>query len=91
METTTTSVPSFEKPVVDVGPLAPEQKRRFRLRRSRTDRVLGGVCGGLAAELDVDASLLRIGLVVLTLLGAGSGVLIYVAAWALVPEDDDTA
>jgi phage shock protein PspC (stress-responsive transcriptional regulator) len=60
----------------------------FRLRRSKTDRMLGGVCGGLAESLGVDATLLRIGLVVLTLLGAGSTVILYAAVWLLAPETD---
>lgn len=61
---------------------------RFRLQRSRTDRMLGGVCGGLASSLGVDVTLLRIGLVALTVLGAGIGVVFYVAAWILAPEAD---
>nr|WP_275404282.1 PspC domain-containing protein [Pseudonocardia acidicola] len=58
------------------------------MRRSRTDRMLGGVCGGLAQSLGVDAALLRIGLVALTVLGAGSGAIIYLAAWILAPEEE---
>jgi phage shock protein PspC (stress-responsive transcriptional regulator) len=61
---------------------------RFRLRRSRTDRMIGGVCGGLAESLNIDATLLRIGLVALTVLGAGSGLVIYAAVWMLAPETD---
>ena len=45
-------------------------------------------CGGLAESLGVDAALLRIGLIALTLLGAGIGVVLYIAAWILVPEGD---
>jgi phage shock protein C len=60
----------------------------FRLHRSRTDRMIGGVLGGLAESLGVDATLLRVGLIALTLLGAGIGVVLYVAAWILVPEGD---
>jgi phage shock protein C len=71
---------------VPVGGPAPAPG--FRLHRSRTERMLGGVCGGLAESLGVDAALLRIGLVALTLLGAGIGVVLYVAAWILVPESD---
>jgi phage shock protein C len=66
----------------------PARPAGFRMHRSRTDRMLGGVCGGLAESLDVDAALLRIGLVALTVLGAGIGVVLYVAAWILVPEAD---
>jgi phage shock protein C len=66
----------------------PTRGTGFRMHRSRTDRMLGGVCGGLAESLGVDAALLRIGLIALTLLGAGIGVVLYVAAWILVPEAD---
>ncbi len=72
-------------------PAAPARGSRFTLRRSRTDRMLGGVCGGLAKSLDVDAALLRIGLVALTLVGFGLGAVIYLAAWILAPVDDSEA
>lgn len=71
----------------DVPPPAPAQ--RWTMRRSRSDRMLGGVCGGAARALDVDATLLRLGLVVLTVLGAGAGIVIYLAAWILVPLEDE--
>lgn len=64
------------------------QQPRFRLVRSRTDRMLGGVCGGLGKTLGVDPAMLRIGLVVLTVLAAGAGVVVYLAAWMLAPEED---
>jgi phage shock protein C len=68
------------------APADPPRTPAFRLQRSRTDRMLGGVCGGLAESLGVDAALLRIGLVVLTVLGAGIGIVLYLAAWILAPE-----
>lgn len=102
--TDTTATTSFDKlgdkhgeaarpPVASVpDPLGSGQasgpRPRFTLRRSRTDRMLGGVCGGLAESLDVDPALLRIGLIVATVLGAGIGVVFYVAAWILAPEAD---
>ncbi len=55
-------------------------------RRSRTDRMLGGVCGGAATALGVDATLLRVGLVAATILGFGAGAVIYVVCWIVVPE-----
>ena len=67
---------------------APARGAGFRLYRSRTDRMIGGVLGGLAESLGVDVTLLRVGLIALTLLGAGIGVVLYVAAWILVPEGD---
>ena len=57
----------------------------FRLRRSATDKMLGGVCGGLAADLGVDAALLRIGVLVLTLATGGAFALVYLAAWLIAP------
>lgn len=57
------------------------------LRRSRTDRMLSGVCGGIARTLGVDAALIRILLVAATLLGFGAGALVYLACWILMPQD----
>jgi phage shock protein C len=51
--------------------------------------MLGGVCGGLAESLGVDAAVLRIGLVTLTVLGMGVGVVLYAAVWLLAPETDE--
>lgn len=65
--------------------------RPIAFRRSRSDRMLGGVCGGAAAALGVDATLVRIGLVAATVLGFGAGIVIYLACWILVPEADAPA
>ncbi|MCE6994152.1 PspC domain-containing protein [Saccharothrix sp. S26] len=59
-----------------------------KLRRSRTDKMVAGVCGGAAEMLGVDAALLRILLVAATLFGVGAGAVLYLAAWILVPEAD---
>ena len=53
-----------------------------RLHRSRRDRMVGGVCGGIAHYLDVDPVLIRIAVVALTLSG-GLGVLAYVVVVSL--------
>lgn len=55
-----------------------------RVVRSGTDRMAGGVCGGLGAYSGVDAVLWRTGFVALTLVG-GSGVLLYLLLWVLLP------
>jgi phage shock protein C len=54
--------------------------------RSRTDRKLAGVCGGLAQYVNTDATLIRVLFVVLALLG-GPGLVIYLLMWILVPEE----
>lgn len=63
----------------------PRQERM--LRRSRSDRMLGGVCGGLAQYLGVDSLLVRLFFVVFAIL-AGSGLLVYLLFWILVPMED---
>jgi phage shock protein PspC (stress-responsive transcriptional regulator)/predicted membrane protein len=60
-----------------------------RLLRSRDDRVLGGVCGGLARYFNVDPLIIRIAFVALIFVG-GFAVAAYIAALLLVPEDDGT-
>jgi phage shock protein C len=57
-----------------------------KLYRSRTDRKLAGVCGGLAQYFKLDATLIRVLFVLLTVLG-GSGLLVYLAMWILVPDE----
>ena len=57
-----------------------------RLYRSREDRILGGVCGGLAEYLDADPSLIRL-LWVFAALVWGADILLYLAAWTIVPEE----
>ncbi len=57
-----------------------------RLYRSRQNRVLGGVCGGLADYLSADPAVVRLAWVAFSLLG-GAGVLLYLIAWIIVPEE----
>jgi phage shock protein PspC (stress-responsive transcriptional regulator) len=57
-----------------------------RLERSRSDRMLAGVCGGLARYFDIHPAVYRVGFVVLTLLG-GAGILIYAAAVLVIPKE----
>lgn len=55
-----------------------------RLYKSRTDRFICGVCGGLAEYLDVDPTLVRIATALLCT--TGTGVLIYIVAAIVMPE-----
>jgi len=59
------------------------------LRRSRENRMLGGVCAGIAHQLDVDALVIRIAAVVAGLVSGGAAALAYLVAWALVPPAVD--
>jgi phage shock protein C len=57
------------------------------MRRSFTDRVFAGVCGGLAASLRLNVWLLRALFVVLALLSMGTVALLYVVLWWLMPPE----
>jgi phage shock protein C len=57
-----------------------------RLFRSRKDRILGGVCGGMGNYFNLDPVLVRVIWVVL-LFAAGVGFLAYILAWIIVPEE----
>src|SRR6476646_2240091 len=63
-----------------------EQPGVRRLERSRSDRMLFGVSGGLARYFDIHPAFYRVGFVVLTLIG-GAGLLIYAAAALVIPDE----
>ena len=58
------------------------------LRRSRTDRMVAGVCGGLARTFGLDPALIRVLLVAATILGLGTGAVLYLVCWLVIPEED---
>jgi len=70
--------------------LPPESPEPRRLLRSRSDRVIGGVCGGLGRYFNLDPTIFRIGAVVLAFVG-GAGLLAYLAALLLIPSEDSPA
>jgi len=57
---------------------------RRRLYRSRTHRMLGGVCGGVAEYFGIDPTLIRLGWVLLAFHG---GIVAYLVAWLIIPEE----
>lgn len=62
------------------------------LRRSRANRQIAGVVGGLAEYFGVDPTLLRVAYVVISIVSAAfPGILVYVLLWLLVPEADEPA
>lgn len=56
-----------------------------RLYRSRTDRIIAGVCGGLGQYLGIDPTFLRIGFAVLAVLSLGITILLYLAMALIIP------
>ncbi|MPR00244.1 PspC domain-containing protein [Modestobacter sp. I12A-02628] len=86
-------VPPTTEPPTDVLPPAPgpaPRPGRPPLRRSRQDKVIGGVCGGLAEHTGIDALLWRVGAIALTFAG-GAGLLVYLLLWVLMPRAGSTA
>ncbi|MFB6241371.1 MAG: PspC domain-containing protein [Candidatus Nanosalina sp.] len=58
-----------------------------RLYRSETDRMLGGVCGGLAEVYDLDPALIR--LLTVLLIFSGVSPLLYLIAWLVIPSESE--
>lgn len=62
-----------------------------KLYRSRTDKMLAGVCGGWAKYLGANVAILRIAMVAGTFFTAGLAIPVYVAAWLLTPEQAENS
>ncbi len=81
--------PATEQPTTPPPPpnYPPTGAPRPPLRRSRSDRVIAGVCGGFARQYGIDPVLLRILVVVLTVFTGGAFALAYLVAWLVMPDE----
>jgi phage shock protein PspC (stress-responsive transcriptional regulator) len=71
------------------APNPPPQPPRDRpLTRSRSDRMLAGVAGGIARKYDFDPAYVRVAFVIITILSFGTSFVAYIVAWLVVPEAD---
>jgi phage shock protein C len=61
------------------------------LVRSRKDRMVAGVCAGIADYFGWDVTLVRVTVAVVSVITGGTGVLAYLAAWAIVPAEGEDA
>ena len=75
-----------ESTTTESGPDSRPVPEHTLLRRSYTDRMLGGVAGGLARYFGVDTMIVRIAFVVLTVVG-GAGIPLYLAGLLLIPDE----
>jgi phage shock protein C len=57
-----------------------------RLTRPRNNRMIAGVCAGLALHYGWDLNMVRILTAIITFFSAGTGIIIYLAAWVIIPE-----
>lgn len=61
-----------------------------RLYRTLNDKVIAGVCGGIAKHLDVDPVLVRLIYILLTFAtGLGPGLIVYIIAWVVIPAEPE--
>ncbi len=58
-----------------------------KLVRTTNERMIAGVCGGIARYAGIDPVLVRLGMVALVLFG-GAGALLYLAGWIIIPEEE---
>ena len=63
------------------------RKKGKRLVRTKKDRMLAGVCGGIAQHFGIDSTLVRLLFAFVVLFGIGAGVLFYIIAWIIIPEE----
>ena len=61
--------------------------QKTKLRRSRSNRLIGGVCGGLAEFFGISALWFRLGFVLALLPGGIPGLLLYILAWIIIPAE----
>ncbi|MCB0997426.1 MAG: PspC domain-containing protein [Acidimicrobiales bacterium] len=78
--------PTASPPPPPGQPTPPTGEPPRRLERSVTDRKIGGVCGGIGTYFGIDPTLVRLGFVLAILLG-GFGIVAYLVAWVVLPED----
>lgn len=57
-----------------------------KLYRSRTNRMIAGICGGLGEMFSIDATLIRLIFALVALFTAGTAILVYVLGWIIIPE-----
>jgi phage shock protein PspC (stress-responsive transcriptional regulator) len=59
-----------------------------KLKRTSNDKMIGGVCGGIAKYFGLDVSLIRFIYFLLSIFTSFSGVLVYIVLWMIMPEDN---
>jgi len=62
------------------------KKKIKKLYRSKKNRMIAGVCGGIGEYFNTDPTLIRL-LWVIFVLAGGSGILAYIIAWIIIPEE----
>ncbi|WP_292380027.1 PspC domain-containing protein [Methanosarcina sp. UBA289] len=58
-----------------------------KLYRSKKNRIIAGVCGGIGEYFNVDPTLIRLLWLLISVMSAGSGIIAYAIAWIIIPEE----
>jgi phage shock protein C len=61
------------------------------LVRSRNDRMVAGICGGVAQYFGIDVTVVRVIVAVVCVITGGAGILAYLVAWIIIPEEGETS
>ena len=69
-------------------PRIEEERKMKKLYRSESNKMVAGVCGGIAEYFEIDPTLVRLGFVAVSMLG-GSGLLAYIIAAVIIPKRND--
>ena len=75
-----------EKDIIDIEP-EPEEEMKNKIYRKWDDRMIAGVCSGIAQYLKWDVSLIRIAFVIMSFIG-GAGVILYAIFWFMFPNEE---
>ncbi len=66
-----------------------QKKDESRLYRSGREKILGGVCGGIAEYFETDPVLVRILVIILIFASLSLGLLVYLILWIIIPKNPD--
>ena len=80
--------PGHAESMTNLSTIKSELQSR-KLIRPRENRMLAGVCAGIAQYLKVDPTVVRLAAVALAVFTVGTAVLLYVAGWILMPEEEE--
>jgi phage shock protein C len=61
------------------------------LVRSRNDRMVAGICAGVARYFGIDVTVVRVIVAVVCIITGGAGILAYLVAWVIIPEEGETS
>lgn len=62
-------------------------KETKKLYRSRKDKMIAGICGGIGEAYSIDPTMVRLVYALITIFSAGTAILVYILGWIIIPEE----